>query len=110
MKTNNVWRSKIRKIHSMHELQQEKNRLQLELVKKEAEIKANYRHILSAFSLRNIFTTVTTELSNPSSITAKVITLGKNWLSRRKKKKKAKAAQKAGEQKTSEEPEMKNEE
>jgi hypothetical protein len=91
----------------MHELQQEKNRLQLELVKKEAEIKANYRHILSAFSLRNIFTTVTTELSNPSSITAKVITLGKNWLSRRKKKKKeAKnkhAEEKAGETVKSEE-------
>ena len=97
MKTNKVWRSKIRKIHSMHELQLEKNRLQLELVRKEGEIKANYRHIRSAFSLRNIFSTVTTELSNPSSITAKVITLGKNWLSRRKKKKKAKAEEKAGE-------------
>ncbi len=87
----------------MHELQLEKERLKLELVKKEVEIKTNYRHIISAFSLRNIFTTVTTELASPSSIASKVFTLGKNWLSRRKKKKKAKTAQKAGETVKSEE-------
>jgi len=110
MKTNKVWRSTVRKIHSMHELQMEKARLKMELVKTEGEIKANYRHILSAFSLRNIFSTVTTELTSSSSVMAKAFTLGKNWLSRRKKKKKeAKAAKKTGEQKTSEEGGMESE-
>jgi hypothetical protein len=71
----------------MHELQLEKARLKLELIRTEDKIKSNYRHILFAFSLRNIFSTVTTELST-SSILSKAFTLGKNWLGSRKKKKK----------------------
>jgi len=90
MKTNKFRRSTIREIHSMHGLQLEKARVKMELVKTEDKIKANYRHILSAFSLRNIFSTVTTELTSTSSILSNVFTLGKNWLSRRKKKKKQK--------------------
>lgn len=88
MKTNNVWRSTIRKIHSMHELQLEKARLKLELMSTEDKIKTNYRHILSVFSLRNIFSTITTELTSTSWILSKAFTLGNNWLSKRKKKKK----------------------
>jgi hypothetical protein len=102
MKTNKVQRSKIREIHSMHELQLEKARLQLELVRTEDKIKGNYRHILSAFSLRNIFTTVT-DLTSPTSIVTKAFTLGKNWLSRRnKKRKEAKTKEKAAEAKDDE--------
>ncbi len=100
MKTDNVQRSTIRKIHSMHELQMEQARLKLELVKTEDKIKANYRHILSVFSLRNIFSTVTTELISTSSILSNVFAMRKNWLSRRKKKKKE--ARKTDEEKTGE--------
>ncbi len=100
MKTNKIQRSTIRKIHSMHELQLEQARLKLDLVKTEDKIKASYRHILSAFSLRNIFSTVTTEIISPSSILSNVIALGKNLLSRRKKKKKE--ARKTDEEKTGE--------
>jgi len=74
----------------MNELKLEKARLKLELVKTEEKIEANFRRIRSAFSLRNIFSTVTTELKNPSSIVMKVLTLGKDWFGRRKKKKKQK--------------------
>jgi len=88
----------IREIHTMHELQLEKTRLQLDLVRTEDKIKANYRHILSAFSLRNIFLTVT-ELASTSSIFSKAFTLGKNWFGRRKKKKQQK---KQAEEKSSE--------
>jgi len=87
MKTNNIQRSKIRKINSMHELQLEKARLKLELIKTEDNIKNNYRHILSAFSLRNIFSMATTELTSSSSILFNAFTIGKNWLNRLKKKK-----------------------
>jgi hypothetical protein len=72
----------------MHELQLEKARLKLELMSTEDKIKTNYRHILSIFSLRNIFSTVTTELTSTSWILSKAFTLGNNWLSKRKKKKK----------------------
>jgi CRISPR/Cas system-associated endonuclease Cas3-HD len=89
MEKNNVQRSKIREIHSMHELQLEKARLKMEVMKAEEKVKGNYRNIVEALSLRNIVTTVTSELVNPSSVIAKVFTFGKNWLSRRKKKKQA---------------------
>jgi hypothetical protein len=89
MKKINIPRSTIRKINSMNELKLEKARLKLELLKTEDKIEANFRHIRSAFSFRNIFSTATTDLINPSSILMKVFTLGKNWLGRRKKKKKS---------------------
>lgn len=92
MKTSKPRRSTIREIHSMHELQLEKARLKMELVKTEEKIRSNYRNILSAFSLRNIFSTVTGELSNSGSLLAKAVTLGRNWLGRRKKKRKEKEA------------------
>jgi hypothetical protein len=98
MKKDNQ-RSTIREIHSMQELQLEKARLKLEILKTEGDIKANYRHILSAFSLRNIFSTVTTELIHPSSLVTSAITLGKNWLSKRKKKRKQKKVELTAEDK-----------
>lgn len=91
---NNVKRSSIRKINSMHELQLEKSRLKLELVKTEDKIMNNYHHILYAFTLRNILTTVTTEIASPSSLLMKSITLFRNWAGKRKKKKKQEKNQK----------------
>ncbi|MCX6248153.1 MAG: hypothetical protein NTW10_10485 [Bacteroidetes bacterium] len=90
MKTNKDQRIRIREIHSMHELQMERARLELELVKTEDKIKASYKNILYAFSLGNLLSTVTTEFASSSSILAKTVNLGMNWLSRRKKKKKKK--------------------
>jgi hypothetical protein len=85
----------------MHELQLEKARLKLELVKSEDKIKGNFRHIRSAFSLKNIFSTVTTELTNPTSILMKAFTIGKDWLGRRKKKKKQKKEEEKANEMTS---------
>ena len=62
----------------------------MELVRTESNIKTGYRNILAAFTLRNIFTTVTSELS-ATSIIGTVLTLGKSWFSRRKKKRGRKA-------------------
>jgi hypothetical protein len=54
--------------------------------------------------LKNIFSTVTTEFISTSSILSNVIALTKNWLSKRKKKKKgAKAPEKTDEKVSSEE-------
>ena len=85
----------------MHELELEKARLKLDLVKSEEKIKDNYRQIRSAFSLKNIFSTVTTEITSPSSILMKVFTLGKNWFGRRKKKKKQKKEEEKANEMTS---------
>jgi hypothetical protein len=81
----------------MHELQMEKARMKLEMVRTEDKIKSNYHSILSAFSLRNLFSTVT-ELTSTTSIVSKAFTLGKNWLSKRKKKKKQKLQEKEAEE------------
>jgi hypothetical protein len=89
MEKNNVQRSNIREIHSMHELQLEKARLKMEVVRAEEKVKGNYRNIIAAFSLKNIVSTVTTELVNPSSLAAKAFTIGRNWLVKRKKRRQA---------------------
>ena len=89
MEKNNVQRSKIREIHSMHELQLKKARLKMEVMMAEEKVKGNYRNIIAAFSLKNIVSTITTELVNPSSLAAKAFTLGRNWLAKRKKKRQA---------------------
>jgi hypothetical protein len=70
----------------MHDLQLERARLKMELVKSEEKVKSSYRRLLSAFSLRNIFSTVTTEFGGASGVIGKVVSLGQNWFSRRKKK------------------------
>ena len=72
----------------MNELKLEKVRLRLELVRTEDKISTNYRNIRSAFTLRNIFSTITNEIATPSSFLMKAFTLWKDWLGRRKKKKK----------------------
>ena len=101
MEKNSVQRSKIREIHSMHELQLEKARLKMEVVRAEEKIKGNYRNILAAFSLKNIVSTVTTEIVNPASVAGKLFNFGKNWLSRRKKRR-----QQRSDGKTEVKPEM----
>lgn len=87
MKTNKKPRSNFRRVHSMHELQLEKARLQIEEVMAKERIKGNFREIKEAFALRNIITTVTTELGSTSSILSKVFSSGKSIFGRKKKKK-----------------------
>ena len=81
-------RNMARSVRSMQELQLEKAKLKLELVKTEESIKSNYRNIISAFSLHNIVSTLRTEFTSSSSIFLKAFSFGKNWYNRRKKKKK----------------------
>jgi hypothetical protein len=98
MEKNKVQRSKIRRIKSMNELKLEKVRLRLELVRTEDKISNNFKNIRSAFTLRNIFSTITNEIATPSSFLMKAFTLWKDWMGRRKKKKKeGKKERKGGE-------------
>lgn len=90
MKTNKRYQVKTDRIHSLEDIKAEKVRLKFEIRLKEEHIQSNYRHILDAFTLRNLATTLVTELSATSSIVSKVFLLGKSILERRKKKKKEK--------------------
>jgi hypothetical protein len=92
MKKINKPRSNFRRVHSMQELKFEKIRLQMEEVIAKEKIKNNYRQIKDAFALRNIITTVTTELGGTSSLLSKVISIGKSTFGKRKKKKEKKKA------------------
>jgi len=88
MKTTKKLHSNFHRVRSMQELKLEKIRLQMEEVITKEKIKENYRQIKDAFALRNIVTTVTTELGGTSSLLSKGISLGKSIFGKRKKKKK----------------------
>ena len=76
------------KIKSLEDLKLEKARLELEILRTEDQIKGNYRHILEALTLRNIFHAISNDISAYSNAISKVYELGKNIFGRKKKKKK----------------------
>jgi hypothetical protein len=82
-----------RRIRTMQQLQLEKARLRLEILRTEDKIKVNYRSILSAFALKNIFHTIS-ELTGAPTLMSQFVTMGVNWLANRKKKKKKKREEK----------------
>jgi hypothetical protein len=83
----------IRKIRSFRELEREKARLKMEIVKTESNIKGKYRHLLDALTFRNLFHTVAEDIALTSSVFSKAYEIGKNIFGRRKKKKKKKNEQ-----------------
>lgn len=87
MKAMNNPRSHFRRVRSMHELQLEKARIRMEEVRAKDRIKDNFRQFKEAFALRNIFTTLTTEVGSTSAILSKVISTGKSIFGKKKKKK-----------------------
>lgn len=88
MKMKNKDRTNIRKIRSLHELHTEKLRLKEELVRTEEGINSNYRHILDAFSFRNILKTVTEDIAVTWTSFSKTFSIGKKLFGKLKKKKK----------------------
>ncbi len=88
MKSKTKRTYKVGKIQSLDDLKLEKAKLELEIVRKEDEIKINYRHIVDAFTLRNLFQTVSQDIAASSTIITKVVEAGRNIFKRKKKKKK----------------------
>ena len=84
----NKTRTNIRKIRSLHELHAEKLRLEEELHRTEEGINSGYRHILDAFSFRNILKTVTDDIAITTTAFSKAFSLGKKLFGKLKKKKK----------------------
>ncbi len=87
MKTNKRYKVRPEKIHSLRDIELEKTRLQIEIMKAEESIHDDYRRILESFTLRNLATSLFDDLSMTSGIAAKAFGIGKTLFSRRKKKK-----------------------
>lgn len=93
MRTNDTYKVKISHIHSMADLQKEKERLQTEIVRSEEGIKSNYQNLVQLLSFRNIIGNLVEEISTTTTVIGKLFSFGKDFLAKRKKKKKAKHEQ-----------------
>ncbi|MCX6251047.1 MAG: hypothetical protein NTX61_09860 [Bacteroidetes bacterium] len=78
---------KIGKINSLQDLKLEKARLELDIVRTEEKIRSNYRNILDIFTFRNLFHLVTQDIYLTSNVITKLISVGKNLLRKKGKKK-----------------------
>lgn len=90
MKMKNKTHRKIRTIRSLHDLELEKTRLKMDILKKEDQIKGNYREIVGVFTFKNIISIISQEIISRTSTISSAFTVGKSIFSIFKKKKKSK--------------------
>jgi len=93
MRTSDPYRVRVNHIHSLSDLKREKEKLQMEIVRREEGIKYNYQNLVHLLSFRNILGTLIDEVGTTTTIVGKLFSLGKDFLAKRKKKKKAKHEQ-----------------
>jgi len=87
MKTNKRYKVRPERIRSLRDIELEKTRLQLEIMKAEESIHSDYRRILDSFTLKNLATGLVEDISMTSGIVSKAFGIGKTFFARRKKKK-----------------------
>lgn len=90
MKTNEPYKVKLNNINSMQDLQREKEKLQMEITRREEGIKYNYHNLVHLLSFRNLMGTFIDEVSATTSVVGTLFSFGKDFLAKRKKKKKEK--------------------
>ena len=90
MNMKNSYKSKIRRIRSLHDLQSERHRLEGALQETEQGIHSHYLHIREALSFRNILQTVANEIALTTNAFSKTVTVGKKLFGGFKRKKKKK--------------------
>ena len=88
MSMNNRYTVKASKIRSLKDLQLEKTKVRNEILKKEGDIRTDYRNTLDLLTFRNIVTNLVDSITDQSAIISKVFSFGKAMFARRKKKKK----------------------
>jgi len=88
MKTKFKSRTNLRKIRNLHDLELEKARLQLELVKSEEQIHISYKRLLDQLTFRNIIQKVADEVTMTTTVVSKAIAIGKDIFGKIRKKKK----------------------
>lgn len=87
-KTN--FRLSSKRIKSLYDLELEKAKLEVEILKSEETIRSDYRRLIHRLTFRNLAGTLVEEISSRTSVLATAISVGKSFLEKRKKKKKAK--------------------
>ncbi len=87
MKTSKRYKVKSGNIHSLKDIEMEKQRLRIEILKTEASINTSYRNILYSFSIKHLAETMINDISATSSVLSKAFTFGKSLMAGRKKKK-----------------------
>ncbi len=85
---SNRYTTKPSRIKSLEDLQLEKSKVRMEILKKEEHIRSDYRHILDALTFRNIVSNLADDITVQSAVISKAFTFGKSLFARRKKKKK----------------------
>jgi|GEM_PF-491394 len=90
MKWNNSSRISLKRIRSLRDLELEKAKLQVEIMKSEEKIRSNYRHLIRRLTIRNLLGAVTDEMTTGTSVLSKAISFGRSFFEKRKKKKKKK--------------------
>ena len=84
MKTSNRYTIKAEKIHSLKDLELEKQKLRLEILKKEQDISSGYTNILHALSPRHLATSVLNDFTASTSIFTRAVSIGKSLMAKRK--------------------------
>jgi len=84
----NKTQHKIRAIRSLHDLELEKARLNFEALKREEQIKGNFRNIVDFLSFRNLFQHLSNDISLTKSVVSTAFSVGKKIMEKFKKKKK----------------------
>lgn len=90
MTMKNKTHYKIRGIRSLHDLELEKVRLKMELLKREEAIKGNYRNIVDALTFRNLLQHLSSEITKTTSAVSTAFSVGKSIFGAFKRKKKNK--------------------
>ncbi|MEI6455855.1 MAG: hypothetical protein WCO93_06165 [bacterium] len=87
----NRYRVSSGRIRSLQDLELEKAKMEIELLKSEESIKFSYRQLVHKLTFRNLAGTLVDEISKGTSTLSSAISLGKSFLEKRKKKKREKA-------------------
>ncbi|MCX6281928.1 MAG: hypothetical protein NTU51_08190 [Bacteroidetes bacterium] len=93
MRTSEPFKIRLNHINSLEDLQREKEKLQMEIVRREEGIKYNYQNLVHLLSFKNLLGTLIDDVSTTTSVIGKIVSISKDFLARRKKKKKVKQEQ-----------------
>ena len=90
MRTSEPYKVKLSHINSMRDLQKEKEKIQIEISRREEGIKYNYHNLVQLLSFRNLLGNLIEEVGTTTTVVGKIFSIGKDFLAKRKKKKKEK--------------------
>ncbi len=90
MRTNEPYKVRLNQIESLKDLHREKEKLQMEISRREEGIKFNYQNLVRLLTFRNLMGTLIDEVSTTTTVVGKFITLGRDFVAKHKKKKKEK--------------------